>query len=332
MALAGGVHSVQAVTSSRRTWATRVAAAALAALAAAAAPAAAALPEPLASSAGVIAFTQGSTPHLWLMDVDSGERLQFTTGPRPDETAAWAPDGQRLAFADTRRVRVPGLSAPQITPLIAVLSVDSGSVKAITTGASFDEDPAWSPDGRRIALARTAYGGRTATYPEIWTMRTSGSGARRLTRNSVVDAGPAWSPDGARIAYGRLRRGTEDSWDVWVMRSDGTGQRRLVRGGTRPAWSPDGARIAYGRPKKPAPGDRCACARDLYVVDADGANRRRLAVDGTRPTWSPDGARIVFQRRTGAGSDLWIVNADGTGARRLTSGSGDEWAPAWRPR
>lgn len=224
-------------------------------------------PDAVLTGPGVVALTQGSVSHLWLIDVDAGARQQLTSGRRPDETASWAPDGTRLVFADTRRVRVPGLAAAQLTPLIAILNLGTHAVTTLTDGAGFDEDPAWSPDGRRITFSRTAMGGNVTAYPEIWTMRTSGRAPRRLTRNSVADAGPAWSRDGRSIAFARLRRGTSDSWDIWTMRADGASQRRLVRGGTRPAWSPDGARLAYGRPKRSAGSDPCGCERDLYVAD-----------------------------------------------------------------
>src|SRR5688500_13745364 len=202
-----------------------------------------------AATSDTIAYSVsgGERAHLWLMDLSSGAKRQLTRSSYREEMPSWSPDGRRLAYAHTRKVRVPGLAARQIVPRIAVLEVRSRAVRVLTGGNGYDEDPAWSPDGRRIAWARTVFGaGSTTTYPEIWVMRRGGGGARRLTHNGVGDFAPAWSPDGRRIAFTRYRGREGEARGIWVMGRTGKAERRLVRNGSRPAWSPDGKRIAYG--------------------------------------------------------------------------------------
>ncbi len=284
------------------------------------------------SSSQVIVYSAsaGGTPHLWLMTIEGGAARQLTASRYGEETPSWSPDGRQLVYAQTRRVRVPGLAAPQITPVIVIRDMAHGSVRAITNGRDFDETPAWSPRGDRIAFARTVVPGGTATaYSEIWTVAPSGRGARQLTRNSVADLAPAWSPSASLIAFQRARAAGSDSWDLWVMRADGGRQRRIARDGTRPAWSPDGRSIAFGQPTGQVRG--CCQVTNLMVVDANGGHRRLLVRNGGRPAWSPDGARILFQRLSGTRSHLWIVNADGSGLRQLTGPPGDQYAAAWRP-
>lgn len=280
-----------------------------------------------------IAFTAlgGKVQHIWLMNVDTGARRRLTGGRYGEEAPSWSPDGTRMVYADIRQVRMPGLSAPQITPVIAVRDMSRGRVNAITSGRNFEETPAWSPTGKRIAFARTIIPPGTATsYPEIWTVAPNGSGARRLTHNSLSEMAPAWSPDGRLIAYQRQPRPNSKSWDLWVMRADGGGQHRLVQNGTRPAFSPDGSKIAFGTPTGAIRG--CCLVTNLSVMDANGSHRHVLVKDGGRPTWSPDGRRIVFQRIPEGRSELWIVNADGSDLRRLTGARGQEYGAAWKPR
>jgi Tol biopolymer transport system component len=92
-----------------------------------------------------------------------------------------------------------------------------------------DQEPDWSPDGRRIAFSRATVPLRGPEYRRtIVVANADGSGLRRLTRRGDC-ASPRWSPDGTRIAF--VRDG-----NLWVMNADGTGQRRLSRDPRGEAW------------------------------------------------------------------------------------------------
>ncbi len=69
---------------------------------------------------------------------------------------------------------------------------------ATPTGLFFQTEPAWSPDGKRIAFAS-----RRDEPSHIFVMRPNGTGVRRVTSSARDDDHPAWSPDGRRIAFGR---------------------------------------------------------------------------------------------------------------------------------
>ena len=178
--------------------------------------------------------------------------------------------------------------------------------------ASEARDPAWSPDGTRIALA---IGG------ELHTVNADGSGASRLA--AIEDAyGPAWSPDGSRIAFLVERF-------LYVVGTDGASPMRLASAGLPlyappPAWSPGGERIAFASGRQ--------CQADVGIVDADGTGPPELIdLPGgllAGATWSPDGARIAFagevcgEGGTTEATGIYVVNADGSGLSGVV-----EWGP-----
>jgi hypothetical protein len=106
-------------------------------------------------------------------------------------------------------------------------------LKKLTKGAYPAEDPAFSPDGSRVAFARIGAG--------IFSMKVDGSATRQLTRNGR-DSFPVWSPDGKQIAFIRPL-GT--GWKIFVMSASGAGARqlRLAPDAGRPSWTSRGLLI-----------------------------------------------------------------------------------------
>jgi Tol biopolymer transport system component len=225
------------------------------------------------------------------------------------------------AFSDARRDvlvfvrqdhRASGLNAGVD---IWTIAAAGGRARMLVGGQGWEEEPAWAPDGRRIAFARSVF---TPGEPDIglkslavWTMAADGRGRRRLTRDG--SSSPDWSPDGRRLvlAHGH---------GVVVVRRDGTGKRRIVRRDDPgvPTWSPDGHRIAFIPPG------------ELRIVGATGRGQRLLARGAEpagSPSWSPDGSRIAFAgRRTVEG--VFVVPWRGGRSRLLARGYGE---PAWSP-
>ena len=108
-------------------------------------------------------------------------------------------------------------------------------------------EPAWSPDGRRIAFVE-----RRGSAGTLYTMNADGSAARRVI-SSEFDAGwPSWSPDGRRIVFDHSAATATDNTlsDLYVVNVDGSGLRKLLSGGSQPSWGPGGKRIAFARPAR----------------------------------------------------------------------------------
>jgi len=160
-------------------------------------------------------------------DVSVGaDRVRSTDGsgarrlPYIPLTAVWSPDGRRIAFTRARGRTGPGPCCSAAPADIYVMNAD-GSGTRKTHNAGYNAEPAWSPDGRKIAFRSTRNGGNR----EIYVMNADGSNQRNLTRNPARDGSPSWSPDGRRIAFVSNRDGR---LEAHVMNADGSGQRSLT--------------------------------------------------------------------------------------------------------
>ena len=101
---------------------------------------------------------------------------------------------------------------------------------APTARLSFSGDPAWSPDGQKIAFSS-----ERDDALNIYVMNADGSDVARLTDNSTGGREPAWSPDGRKIAFASDRHDpakgslpVRGDSAIYAMNADGSGVARLT--------------------------------------------------------------------------------------------------------
>ena len=212
-----------------------------------------------------------------------------------------------------------------------------GSLTDVTEGStdSFAEDPAFSPDGTRIAYAqdtsgppRLLDGGYRPDIYSIYSMDVNGGGKRLLSDelsggvrpddNNDSSRFPTWSPDGTKIAFVQAEAETGNSPAVYIVNDTGTGLTRLATG-VGPTFSPDGTRIFYA-------GD-CGGSSGFCSMALDGSDKFETGLP-IPDELSPDGTRMA----TGGG-DIVVSDLDGSNSINLTShlGSTLQTDPTFSP-
>ena len=216
-------------------------------------------------------------------------------------------------------------------PSILVVSPADGSVETVLRGVDkgridrqvlFDE-PAWSRDGRRLAV-------RAYTFPSHGASDVLALDGRRRARVpggvSSFSGRPDWDPGGRRLVLVGYDRNEGGSLRIW--RRGAKRNVTLTRGGLEsdpvddaPAWSPDGSLIAFER-------SRLGKRPQLYVIAPDGTGLRRLTTTPrSNPSWSPDGRHLVYDD----GRRIVVVDSNGKNRRYLTAPTWWCYDPAWSP-
>jgi Tol biopolymer transport system component len=230
---------------------------------------------------------------LWRVSVSGGhpgkpERLAFAGNEVRD--VAISRIGRRLVFA---RSVGGGYQIWKIEASPAQKGRASLPVKFISSTQT-DEDPAYSPDGKRIAFKSA----RSGSAMEIWVCDSDGANATQLTFSAagVHNWSPRWSPDGRTILYSSNLGGRDG---LYLVNSQGGASKRLTSSESRDgSFSRDGNWIYFASHR--------TGQFQIWKMPANGSDSQEQAVQVTRNgavvgIESPDGKYLYSLTRENLG-------------------------------
>lgn len=218
-------------------------------------------------------------------------------------------------------------------PDIYLMNADGTGLVQLTDDPAYDDSPALSPDGSRIAFL-TARHDPDPHFPnliyEIYIMDSDGSNLRRLTNNDVPETHPAWSPDGEKITFDADYDG-DGYYEIYTVGADGSNLTRLTENQANDQfaeWSPDGTQIAFSSDRNDS--------WDIFVMNPDGSDQHSLTSDGVWelfPAWSPDGTHIAYNVLApgSRNTEIFVLALDGSNPVQLTDSPRYDENPVWSP-
>ncbi len=205
-------------------------------------------------------------PHVFSMNLETGQRAKVGEFPGMTFAPRFSPDGQRVVMS----FQSGGNSS------IYEMDLRTRQTRRLTNVQAIDTGPSYAPDGQQIVFESDRAGSQ-----QLYVMNADGSGARRISFGDGRYSTPVWSPRGDYIAFTKQLAGR---FLIGVMRPDGSGERILTEGyhNEGPTWAPNGRVLMFFRE------NRRGQAR-IYSIDLTGYNERVVPTPSgaSDPAWSP---------------------------------------------
>jgi len=196
--------------------------------------------------------------------------------------------GGQIAFASAR------LGDPQIF----LLDLNGENLFQVTNMPNGACQPAWSPDGQRIAFISPCKKEEDIyASTSLYVINADGTDLVTLEASPGGNFDPAWSPDGSTIIFTSQRTGQMELFTTSVDEPGSAAQ--LTKGAAKvesrmASWSPDGSKLVYVVKR--------VGVYQIWMMNADGTDAVQIIRSGQNyhdylPVWSPKNDIIIFNQR-----------------------------------
>jgi uncharacterized repeat protein (TIGR01451 family) len=222
--------------------------------------------------------SESSTIHVVNVDGSGGVAL---TDSGHDYGPTFSNDGSRIAFTSSRR-EDPSDTGDRVYLMNADGSDQHKLFANAPSGLVAESQPAWSPDGQRLAfIGESVEGG--LSKEDVYVANADGTGLARLTNFGNIDLQNtlAWTRDGRQVAFTANR-------DIQTITVDGAHVLTdLTNSGDadehQPNYTSDGTKIVYSLTNF-----NDGTTSGIYVMNADGTGATFTGVQGEVPEWKPE--------------------------------------------
>lgn len=258
----------------------------------------------------------GSPPNqryqLLVADADGENWRPAMQSSQPIMSPAWSADGEWLAY----------VSFENRVAAVFVQRVRTGERRQVSARVGVNGAPAFSPDGRRLALTLSGSTGNL----DVYVLDLATQNLVRVTDDPSIDTEPAWSPDGQTLYFTSDRGGAPQIYAAAPQA--GARARRITFGASyvaRPRVSPDGKMLAVMT--------QDGSGFHVGVVDLASGQITSLSrgAQDESPSFAPNGAVLIYAGRDRGQGVLATVSTDGTISTRLKSDQGEVREPVWGP-
>ncbi|HEY3380670.1 MAG TPA: S41 family peptidase [Vicinamibacterales bacterium] len=252
---------------------------------------------PSMSSDGKVIVYEGDFG-LWKLDVATGKatevkvditteekenQVEYVTVTNEADSFDLSPSGKRAVISTRNQ--------------IFTIATDRGDITVLANdkGASRNESPQWSPDGRTIAFVSDRSGRQ-----EVYVVDANGRNLKKIT-DLDTDKGPIlWTPDSKAVLYGstdkKLYLHSLTDAKTTVVTSSTLAAPRA------PSISPDGKWVTFVKQDQTMRGH-------VYLAPITGGEERHVATDAqafseTGAAWTADGRYLVFTTSAGTGGGV----------------------------